>query len=279
MKIIYTFFFLFLLSLSLFGQNAGISSVGSYTACPGTVVTIPVYVLHSPPVMGISLEIDYSAAVLSALQTGNTATFLSNINAPLLPVTAWAYAQTAKTGNISMKQLRVGTALSSAVYLDTNSSGLAKLFDIRFRYFGGTTSMAFDNSSSGGGNCEYTDASGNALTDKPNATYYISGLMTECSSGISIQNPTSFSFSNYPNPFNTSTTLNFDLPETGTINISVYNIFGEVISTPVKGSYPNGKYYVPADLSKFPNGIYFCRMTYNSGGKDISKTTILNKVR
>ena len=46
-----------------------------------------------------------------------------------------------------------------------------------------------------------------------------------------VQSPSSFKlYSNYPNPFNPVTTLGYDLPEDGLVNITVYDLLGNVIS-------------------------------------------------
>ena len=64
---------------------------------------------------------------------------------------------------------------SAALQLDTNSSGVAHLFDLLFRYFGSTTALTFDNSAQSGGNCEYDDSNGNPYIDTPTSIYYING--------------------------------------------------------------------------------------------------------
>ena len=44
--------------------------------------------------------------------------------------------------------------------------------------------------------------------------------------------------SNFPNPFNPSTTLRYDLPQSGMVNITIHNVKGELVKT-LLNSYQN----------------------------------------
>ena len=44
--------------------------------------------------------------------------------------------------------------------------------------------------------------------------------------------------SNFPNPFNPSTTLRYDLPQSGMVNITIHNVRGELVKT-LLNSYQN----------------------------------------
>ena len=45
---------------------------------------------------------------------------------------------------------------------------------------------------------------------------------------------------NYPNPFNPVTTLHYDLPENGLVNITIYDIMGRIVKTLVNSSQTAG---------------------------------------
>ncbi len=69
-------------------------------------------------------------------------------------------------------------------------------------------------------------------------------------------------FQNYPNPFNPSTTIRYRLDNAGTVNLTVFNIRGQVIKTLVSRSQPIGNYEVEWDglaQSGQPaaSGLYF----------------------
>jgi len=52
---------------------------------------------------------------------------------------------------------------------------------------------------------------------------------------------------NYPNPFNPVTTISYDLAEDVYVELTVYNIIGEKVTTLVKGNQPAGYYNIEWD--------------------------------
>ncbi len=68
---------------------------------------------------------------------------------------------------------------------------------------------------------------------------------------------------NYPNPFNPTTTLNYQLPESGFVTLKVYDIIGKEIATLVNEQKNQGKYSVNFDASKLASGVYIYRIRVN----------------
>ena len=62
-------------------------------------------------------------------------------------------------------------------------------------------------------------------------------------------------FQNYPNPFNKSTVLDYYLPESGNINISVYSVIGKKVKTIVNDFYVAGKHRTIWDGTNTTNEI------------------------
>ena len=61
----------------------------------------------------------------------------------------------------------------------------------------------------------------------------------------------------YPNPFNPSTTISFDLPETGTVSLNVYDLKGALIGTLLNESKVAGTYqYRWTPSSELASGMY-----------------------
>jgi hypothetical protein len=69
---------------------------------------------------------------------------------------------------------------------------------------------------------------------------------------------------NYPNPFNPSTTLAFDLPAAGEVKVSIYNALGQPVRLLQEGSLPAGTHRLQWDGRSdsgevAPSGLYFAR--------------------
>jgi flagellar hook assembly protein FlgD len=67
-------------------------------------------------------------------------------------------------------------------------------------------------------------------------------------------------FSAYPNPFNPVTNITFALPNSAVVEIKIYNLLGEEITTLVSEYYSAGTYTVQWDAGDLPSGMYLCRM-------------------
>jgi hypothetical protein len=67
-------------------------------------------------------------------------------------------------------------------------------------------------------------------------------------------------FPNYPNPFNPSTVLRYNLVQPGSISLTVHNILGQTVSTLYHGRQQAGNHTVTWDASDVSSGIYFARL-------------------
>jgi hypothetical protein len=81
--------------------------------------------------------------------------------------------------------------------------------------------------------------------------------------------------SNYPNPFNPTTSISFDLAEAGDVTLIVYNMLGREVATLVKGHLEAGTHNVPFNAFGLPSGNYFYRLT--SAGETVTQTMQLLK--
>jgi len=67
-------------------------------------------------------------------------------------------------------------------------------------------------------------------------------------------------YQNYPNPFNPSTTIKFSVPQSGHVNLVVFNLLGQEVQTLVSEEKVQGNYEVKFDASNLPSGIYFYKL-------------------
>ncbi len=65
---------------------------------------------------------------------------------------------------------------------------------------------------------------------------------------------------NYPNPFNPSTSIEFALPESGDVQIDVYNMIGHKVMTVMNGPMRAGRHVVSLDASSLSSGLYIYRL-------------------
>jgi hypothetical protein len=65
---------------------------------------------------------------------------------------------------------------------------------------------------------------------------------------------------NYPNPFNSSTTIEYTLPQEANAIIEIYDILGRKVETLVSGKQQAGSHSIVWDAGDTPSGIYFYRI-------------------
>jgi hypothetical protein len=88
--------------------------------------------------------------------------------------------------------------------------------------------------------------------------------------------PEEFSLSqNYPNPFNPTTTIQYSIPVSGNVKMTVYNSLGEVVATLVNDFKEAGVYKVNFSVKNLTSGIYIYRL--DSGNYSSVKKMILLK--
>ncbi|NQU68670.1 MAG: T9SS type A sorting domain-containing protein [Candidatus Marinimicrobia bacterium] len=64
-----------------------------------------------------------------------------------------------------------------------------------------------------------------------------------------------------PNPFNPVTTISYDLPQTGVVNIIIFDVLGRQITQLVNAVEDPGYHSVTWDATQFASGTYFVKLT------------------
>lgn len=100
----------------------------------------------------------------------------------------------------------------------------------------------------------------------------ISGLIIISAEGATrisdnnLLNPNTFELmQNYPNPFNSGTNIKFYLAEPGMVDLSIYNILGEKLSTILNKDMSSGLHSITLELSELSSGVYYYMLNTNTG--------------
>ena len=80
---------------------------------------------------------------------------------------------------------------------------------------------------------------------------------------------------NFPNPFNPSTTIRYQLPNDGIVTLKIYDILGSEVATLVNEEKAAGRYEVNFNASSLASGVYIYKI--QAGGFINSKKMILLK--
>jgi formylglycine-generating enzyme required for sulfatase activity len=67
-------------------------------------------------------------------------------------------------------------------------------------------------------------------------------------------------YQNYPNPFSTSTTIQFNITTAGFVSLNIYNSVGQQVATIVNENLKQGLHSYQWKADNFSNGIYFYRL-------------------
>lgn len=80
---------------------------------------------------------------------------------------------------------------------------------------------------------------------------------------------------NFPNPFNPSTTIRYQIPKDGIVTLKIYDILGSEVATLVNEEKIAGKYEVNFNASSLSSGVYIYKI--QAGDFVSSKKMILLK--
>jgi len=156
--------FLFLIIQSVTSQNAPVTTAGSELAATPGPITIPVTAYDFENIGSITLTLLYDTAVITF--TGGT---------PNPALSSMAINSTTP-GEVSIGWF----SISGGITLP----GISEICELSFNFKGGTSTLSWDNTSSGGVFCEYTDGLFAPLNDLPTGDYYSDGLISDHTSPV-----------------------------------------------------------------------------------------------
>ncbi|HWA05235.1 MAG TPA: T9SS type A sorting domain-containing protein [Ignavibacteria bacterium] len=116
----------------------------------------------------------------------------------------------------------------------------------------------------------------NAFGTSPYSSVWKFGTFLVGLNQVEIKVPAKYKlYNNYPNPFNPSTIIRFDIPVPGKVNFTVYNIIGKEIYGFDENNLSPGTYEYQFVCPGCPSGTYFCRLS--SGNFSETRKMILIK--
>jgi hypothetical protein len=112
------------------------------------------------------------------------------------------------------------------------------------------------------------------LTDNPMLYYRVPVEVVGVADDV--QKPKGFTLGqNFPNPFNSTTIIPFELEEPARVKLSVYDITGALIRVLSHRIYDAGRHRIAFNVADLPSGIYFYKI--DIGGKSLYRKMTLIK--
>lgn len=107
-------------------------------------------------------------------------------------------------------------------------------------------------------------------------------IVTSCETVVIVNdtNPwgggtSSLDATNSPNPFNPSTVISFELPQSSHVKVTVYNTLGQQVTVLQDGVMSAGAHHLEWDAGNLSSGIYLYRI--EAGDESVSKKMVLTK--
>jgi hypothetical protein len=141
----------------------------------------------------------------------------------------------------------------------------AQNYQVNWNFFSG----GFGNSSSNninlitslGHNFDGNSDGNGSSINSGDLTIFESGILTGFKDELNIL-PEAFNLKqNFPNPFNPSTKIEYDIPQNSFVEIKVYDVTGRELNVLVKEEQTAGNYIIEWKPEGIGSGIYFCRIT------------------
>jgi hypothetical protein len=82
---------------------------------------------------------------------------------------------------------------------------------------------------------------------------------------ISVEIPSEFKlYENYPNPFNPTTSIKYDIANNSFVKLTIYDVTGKEVETLVNSNLQPGSYEATWSGSNYASGVYFARIEAGS---------------
>ncbi len=189
---------------------------------------------------GLTAYINGKEAIRMNMDSGK------DINYDTYASAAGSFGSSIDIAAVAKPLLRIGSN-DLAVEVHSSNSGSGISFDMQLADAVGKLYLSF------GSQWYYYD-SGNTPSDQ--ITDKITGV-ENLNSSLPLNTEL---FQNYPNPFNPTTVISFELNKKSLVQLKVYNILGELVSTLENGELNAGNYKYLFDGGRLASGVYFYQL-------------------
>ena len=81
-------------------------------------------------------------------------------------------------------------------------------------------------------------------------------------------------YQNYPNPYNATTKIKFDIPIPGYVRLRIFDILGRVVSSLINENMPAGTFTIEFSGNNMSSGVYFYKIE-TTGFSDVKKMVLI----
>ncbi|MCG3155713.1 MAG: hypothetical protein DKINENOH_02321 [bacterium] len=170
---------------------------------------------------------------------------------------------------------------SSGVALQgTQFVSLPRLWARFLRLRGASMLVATDSLEVAGAEAEFWRQQDELIEQAPRAALAVAELVLLSQQGaVEVNDPAAVLpaayrlAQNFPNPFNPTTTIQFDLPRPGRVQLAIYDVNGTCVRLLQEGNLPAGAHAVTFEPRGLASGIYFYRL--EAGGFRATRKLLL----
>jgi len=107
---------------------------------------------------------------------------------------------------------------------------------------------------------------------------YRSSLVSHASGPLNVPSNNFVLHPSYPNPFNATTNIEFELPVTSYVSLKVFDVLGREVVTLAEGDKRAGSHKVILNASELSSGVYFYRLNVGNVLQAGYSGTIMRKL-
>lgn len=114
----------------------------------------------------------------------------------------------------------------------------------------------------------------NAGFKKPNLRWDTKSVALGSVAGVRDGQPLRFALEqNFPNPFNPSTTITYEIQDAARVSLDVVDLAGRIVTTLVDAPHVPGRYRVTFQAGSLSSGVYFYRL--HAGALSVTRKLIV----